>query len=158
MPQVVTVASGQNAFVKVIHDDGRTDWIRFKTADAAGHAATAIELGFSDRETISVSEFFNRYMEHHAIPSLKPETVASYRRTFDSHLRASLGDRPLADLSVQDVKGFIEAMRKDGSGNRRIAPMLEVLSAILGVAVKWSYLFHNPVNDLDALLIGNAPK
>lgn len=158
MSKAQAVASGQNAFVKVVHDDGQTEWIRFKTADAAGHAATAIQLGFSDRETITVSEFFDRYMEHHAIPRLRPDTVASYRRTFDSHLRASLGERPLADLDIQDVKGFIEVMRTDGSGNRRIAPMLEVLSAILGVAVKWSYLSCNPVNELDALLIGNAPK
>lgn len=158
MTQVKTVVSDQNALVKVVYDDGRTEWKRFENADIANHAAIAIELGFSDRETVTVSEFYDRYVEHYCVPKLKPETVAGYGRVFNSHLRESFGGRTLADLNIDDVTGFIKTMRADGCGNRRIAPMLEVLSAMLGVAVRWSYISRNPLNDLDALLIGNAPK
>lgn len=63
-----------------------------------------------------------------------------------------------AELTVGDVKMLIAQLESEGHSDRRITPIIEVLGAALGVAVKWKFIKSNPVNELDALLLGNAPR
>jgi hypothetical protein len=144
-----TVAKGRNNFVKVSRDD-RVDWISFTTSAAANEAAAAIELGFSDAKTISLDAFFDRFMAFHAIPNLRMRTVSRYRAVYDGQIRSILGAKAMAAISLKDVKDLRARLKAQGESNRHIDSATDVLSAILGVGVKWKYLKANPINDLDS--------
>lgn len=158
MPSIEMLAKGQNSYVRLTDDDGRTEWIRYKTAVAAEEAAEAIREGEVDRETVTLGQFFDRFMAHHSMPNLKADTVSHYLRVFDGQVRSILGDIKLAELSLREVELLIESLRKAGKSNRQIASILNILSSILGVAVKWKYIGGNPMDHFDAILIGSAPQ
>jgi hypothetical protein len=145
---VETVAKGANTFVKVTHED-RVDWISFTTLLAAQEAAAAIELGFADAQTIKLDPFFDRFMEHHAIPNLRPRTVSRYSAVYDGQIRSILGEKTLA-ISPKDVEAFRVKLKAQGENNHHIDSATDVLSAILGIGVKWTYIKSNPVNNLDS--------
>lgn len=158
MPSIEVMAKGQNSYVKLTDDDGRTEWIRYKTAVAVEEAAEAIRAGEVDRETVTLGQFFDRFMAHHAMPNLKGDTVSHYLRVFDGQVRGVLGDVKLAELSLRKVELLIESLRRAGKSNRQIASILNILSSILGIAVKWKYIGANPMDRFDAILVGNAPQ
>lgn len=146
---VETMAKGRNSFVKVTCQD-RVDWISFTTPLAAQEAAVAIGLGAKDAQTVTLDAFFNRFMEHHCIPNLRPRTASRYRAVYDAQLRGILGAKPLAKLTLSDVEGLRTTLKAQGESNRHIDSAVDVLSAILGVSVKWRYIASNPVNRLDS--------
>lgn len=158
MPSIEVLVKGQNSYVKLTDDDGRTEWIRYETPVAAAEAAEAIQAGEVDRETITLGQFFDRFMTHHAMPNLKDDTVSNYLRVFDGQVRGVLSNFKLTELSLREVELLVESLRKAGKSNRQIASILNILSSILGRAVKWKYIGANPMDHFDAILIGNAPK
>jgi hypothetical protein len=157
MLEVQVVAKGRNSGLKITDDDGVT-WKTYKTQVAAEAAQTAMQLGTEDAGIITLSAFYDRCMEYHMLPNLTRETVASYRRACTSAISPHLGTTTLAKLDAAVVRSFIDTLHSEGMSYRKIKPVVEVLSAILGIAVAWRYIAVNPVSQIDMLLLGNAPE
>lgn len=157
MLEVQLVAKGRNSGLKITDDNGVT-WRTYNTQIAAEEALTAMQLGTEDSHTITLSAFYDRCMEHHMLPNLSRETVASYRRAFTSAISPHLGATTLTKLDAAAVRSFIDTLHSEGMSYRKIKPVVEVLSAILGIAVAWRYMAVNPVSQIDMLMLGNAPE
>lgn len=156
-PQVETVLSGNTPYVKATTLGGEVDWISFRTPHAAEQAAKAMQALADMDVEITLSVFFDIFMQYHAIPNLKGDSVRHYVTTFTSYIKEPLGAVVLKHLTVDEVTGLMRRMAEKGSSNRKVAGVVNVLSAILGKAVKWRYLSSNPVDNVDFITIGTRP-
>lgn len=158
MPQVSVVAKGHNSYVLLTHDDSRSEWINCKNAVTAEEAAKAIELGFDDAATITLAQFYDRFMEFHAIPTLSTKTVSRYNSAFVHDVCPILGDTPIARIEPATIESFVDKLRADLGNERGVGSAINVLGTVLGRAVDWRYIQSNPVEKVDLLRIGRAPK
>lgn len=149
MQKVDVIASGRNSYVQVTNEGESAKWVGFKTELAAHEAAKAMEAGYSDPEPITLGTFFDRFMAHHAIPNLSPETVQRYHAVYEGHIRVSLGDTLLPSIQSADVKVLAASLEDAGQSKRRTKSVMDVLSAVLGIGVKWDYIESNPVDGVD---------
>lgn len=154
---VSVVASDRNAYVQVSTDGQQTAWIKFKDGPSAQAGARAIELGIEDSTDITLAEFFNRWMTYHGVPCLGSDTVSDYLSVMSTIVLPKLGAMQLQNIGTSDLDAFTEALSNEGHTNRRIGSALNILSSVLGVAVRWLYCTSNPVATIDTLRLANAP-
>lgn len=79
-----------------------------------------------------------------AAPSLRPRTVAEYRRVAAQHVIPYLGRRRLTQLAPHDVATWLAGRTADGVGARTVQLAFAVLRRALTVAVRWGWLDQNP--------------
>jgi integrase len=83
----------------------------------------------------------------------RPWTVADYRQILARHVVPFFGDRPLAEITTQDVEAFIHyqrtkgSLRKEGTGLNpsTVANHIHLLSAIFKTAMRKGIVGTNPV-------------
>lgn len=113
-------------------------------------------LGKVDRGTyrepkrIGFSDFAERWLAT-VEGAVKPATLVSYQGAVRNHLTPYFGNVHLAKLTREHVDTFVSdklgAVKEDGKPQwspKTLANVLMVLKRLLGVAVEWEYLAHNP--------------
>ena len=76
-------------------------------------------------------------------------TVALYRQRLEQHIVPALGHRPVADVTLADVRRLVERLGAAGLAPSTVTGTLGILSGLLRYAVKGGLLERNPVRDLD---------
>ncbi len=89
-------------------------------------------------------EFKDVWVEKYAQAQVRPSTLARYLSTFKTHILPALGDKPLADIGVEDVQGFKAAKLAEDLSPLTVKLFLRVIRQMLSHAVDWGYLRHNP--------------
>ncbi len=88
---------------------------------------------------------FSAWAEHWlAALERESSTIRSYRSTI-GYARRAFGERPVRNLSTEDVKRMLTLMRKDELGDSTRAKHLRVLGACLESAIVAGYAARNPV-------------
>lgn len=75
--------------------------------------------------------------------SVRPLTVAAYRRWLLLHVVPVIGGRPLARLTPRDVQAMLARKRADGLSPRSVAHIRTVLRTALQRAVRWGVVGRN---------------
>jgi integrase len=76
-------------------------------------------------------------------------TVALYRQRIEQHVLPELGSRPVAELTLADVRRLVDRLGRRGLAPSSVTSTLGILSGLLRFGVKGGVLERNPVRDLD---------
>lgn len=123
-----------------------------KAAEAAASEIRAkLQLGDFDlnpppKKTIPLFKDYSRgFMETYSAMNHKESTRDSYKSTLALHLVPAFGDKPLDEITRQDVKVFISAKRNEGLSGNTVRLFKAYLSAIMSEAVDNEIIPFNPV-------------
>ncbi len=104
--------------------------------------------------TLSLSEFFPRFLDAPRNYPLAPKTRREYEKLFRNFIEPLLGQRPLDGISRANVISFIERLQTKGEKVSQIEHAYRLLRAILGFAVDAELIPHNPAQ----MLKGRVPR
>lgn len=100
----------------------------------------------------SFEEFSERWLDLHAEPNLKAQTVAGYRRHLKNYIYPAIGHIKLEKLTAVRLMDFYASLQKDGirldKKKGGLSPVTigqyhRIISSILESAVKWNVLSYN---------------
>jgi len=137
--------------VVIERDDGDTLSFKFHSVQLAEAALQAIELASRNRD-ITLREFHLLWQRYHAMIRMKPRTQRVYERLAEPLLQA-FGDFRLSELTPETFIVYLRQRLAVGE-YAGLLGSLRTLSAILGVAHKWTFLDKNPVS-IAALLLAS---
>jgi integrase len=83
------------------------------------------------------------------LPMYKHSTQKNHRHILGKHLLPRFGDKPVAEVTRQEVQAYVAQLNQAGYAPKSIAHVHDVLSAVLRTAVKWGHLKDNPARDVD---------
>jgi integrase len=95
-----------------------------------------------DPET--VAGWLDDWCDGLATAQLAARTIARHRGIIDKHLKPTLGDVKLVDLTTADIERYIAARLKDGAAPQTITHERNCLRSALGHAVRVGRLTSNP--------------
>ncbi|MBI3927186.1 MAG: site-specific integrase [Armatimonadetes bacterium] len=103
------------------------------------------DLGsFTPGAKVSVSEYFDHWLEASARARLKPQTLKSYSQHFDLYLKPTLGARRLDQLAPLEIQTAYTGLMDGGLSARTVQYGHAILRASLKQAVRWGLLARNP--------------
>ena len=77
------------------------------------------------------------------LPMYKPSTQKNHRHIAEKHLLPRFGDKPLSEISRQEVQSYVAHLQK-AYAPKTVDHVHDVLSAILRTAVEWGHFPENP--------------
>lgn len=98
---------------------------------------------------ITLDEFWNDYFSRMVLPNLKYATQALYTCLFRAHLCPAFGKCRLSEITRAQVQLFISEKQRRGYSPQTLRHFRNVLSRILGTAVKWGWLPTNEAQGVD---------
>ena len=95
------------------------------------------------------ASFADRWLQEYVAGRVKPLTLRFYRSLIETHLKPAFGERLLADISTEQVEGFLaHALREKGLSPTRVNHLLITLKCMFRHACRWSLLRQNPAADI----------
>jgi integrase len=83
------------------------------------------------------------------LPMYKHSTQKHRRFMLKKHLLPRFGDKPLSEVTRQEIQAYVAHLTQAGYAPRSIDHVHDVLSAVLRTAVKWGHLQENPARGVD---------
>jgi integrase len=96
-------------------------------------------------EKRTVEQYLKWWLEEVVKRKNRPSTYTSYEHLVRNHLVPALGKIPLARLTVQDVRGFVNQKQDSGLSSRTVQYCHAILRKALNVALKDEILARNVV-------------
>ena len=96
-------------------------------------------------EKRTVEQYLKWWLEEIVKRKNRPPTYTSYEHLVRNHLVPALGKIPLAKLTVQDVRGFVNQEQESGLSSRTVQYCHAILRKALNVALKDEILARNVV-------------
>ena len=91
------------------------------------------------------------------MPMYKHSTQKNHRHIVEKHLLPRFGDKPIADVTRQEIQAYVAHLTQAGYAPKTIDHIHDVLSAVLRTAVKWGHLQDNPARGVDLPTLQNRP-
>jgi integrase len=117
--------------------------VALRNAIVASRATPLLE------DAIDIAEAGRRYLTNREMLGLKPGTLADYESHLRCHLIPFFGERPLDEIDVDLIEGFIAAKRQEGKAIKSIRNFLGLLHAIFALAMRRGWCAANPVAAVD---------
>lgn len=138
-------------FVKYVAGDGRQRWEHVPSGAKAARARKAeveLELAktggrWTPPADITFGDYANRWLDTHG-RSLRPQTVAEYRRILDRELLPRFDAIPLAAITRSAVKDYAAAKAASGVASNTVRNVIAVMRNVLAAAVDDEKLRANP--------------
>ena len=83
------------------------------------------------------------------LPMYKHSTQKHRRFMLKKHLLPRFGDRPLSEVTRQEIQAYVAHLTHAGYAPKSIDHVHDMLSAVLRTAVKWGHLQENPARGVD---------
>lgn len=77
--------------------------------------------------------------------SIRAGTSTDYLRIFKSYVEPDLGKRLMTNITEEDWALLFQKLKRKGKSEARINRIHASISAVMSFAVKWKYLFSNPL-------------
>jgi integrase len=91
------------------------------------------------------AEYVNGTYRPIVLPLMANTTQASYEGTLRKYLMPAFGEMPLRDLSTLSLQKYFSGLGTSELGGDTVLKIKEVLSAVLGSAVRYDLLTKNPL-------------
>ena len=124
----------------------------FKTKKEALEQGTAAFNAFnSTGQTITISEigvadYLNEWLEN-IQTSIKPNTLAGYRKKINSYIIPRLGNYKVKNLTASILQKFINDLFDNGYSRNTLINIKAILSSSLNYAIEpMHYIISNPMN------------
>jgi integrase len=112
--------------------------------------ATAISTDtFVEPSSLTVSDYFTKWLETAARPRVAERTFDSYSELITRYVTEDLGSRKLSDLRPLHIQKLYADMQGRGLSARTVRYLHAVLSSALKQAVRWGMLVRNPAEVVD---------
>lgn len=149
-----TDSKGSRIYEYVYRDSsGKQRWVSgFRTLkeaeDARGEVMRRIRRGARvEPIKLTFAEFAHTWLDGQT--QLRPSTVDRYRWAIDHHLIPQFGRLKLAEISEDVIAGLISDMQAKALKPATVKAVLNVLSLVLGRAVRRGAISHNAVRGLE---------
>ncbi len=103
-----------------------------------------------DAETVTVSDYLDRWMEDSVKQTRRPSTVVEYESVVRVHLKPALGSLKLQKLGPVHVQGMLAEKRREGYAEGTCRRIYAILGAAMTQALKWRLVASNPLASVDA--------
>jgi integrase len=113
---------------------------RLRSADTLALAELAEEWLTHLQSRVGLKDARRRYSQR---------TVNLYRERLGLHVLDQLGNRPVDELTVADLRALIDRLTARGLAPGTVTSCLNITSGLLRFGVKQGYLQHNVARDLD---------
>lgn len=111
----------------------------------------AIKKGlWLDNTKITVSEFFDRFMNDVASHTLRPKTIVSYESIIRLHINPEIGNVKLAALTPVQLQTLYSKKLNSGLSKRTVQYIHAVIHRGLAQAVKWGLVNRNVADAVEA--------
>jgi integrase len=100
-------------------------------------------------ERVTVEDAGRRHLAHLEAMGRKRSTLRSYRNQFQAQLVKRLGDRPIAQLTSNDVERLVADLARDELAPKTIRNVIGLLNGICVFAVKRRWATDNPCRYVD---------
>jgi integrase len=119
--------------------------------EAADILAQKLAKGCGKAPTRSLVTFGTLASEWQAavLPMYKHSTQKHRRFMLSKHLLPRFGDRPLSEITRQEIQVYVAHLIQQGYAPKSIDHTIDVLSAVLRTAVKWGHLHENPARGVE---------
>ena len=97
----------------------------------------------------TVKAWSEYWLENIAANRTRPNTLANYRYSINTHIVPAVGARRLDALSVMDVRELVEAIKAKGLSHRTAQVAFNILSSMLKDAVREEIISSNPCDKMD---------
>lgn len=121
---------------------------RREAADILAQKLAAVGGKTPTRSRVTFRTLVNEWQAT-VLPMYKPSTQKNHRHIAKKHLVARFGDKPVSDITRQEVQAYVAYLMEAGYALKTIDHMHDVLSAVLRTAVKWGHLQENPARGVD---------
>jgi integrase len=98
---------------------------------------------FVENDTITVSQFLNRYLDDYAVHSLRPSTIASYRHNIKNHIIPVIGHIKLSQLRADHLHALYNQKLEEGLSPKTVQNLHSIVHRTLNKAVKWGLVNYN---------------
>jgi integrase len=99
--------------------------------------------GLADSRGLTVSDFFNQWLEEVVRPSVRTWTYRGYEVHVRLHINPFLGHMPLERLEPRHVQSLLNQKLKDGMAPKSVRFIRGTLRNALNHAVKWGLIVRN---------------
>jgi len=103
---------------------------------------------FYQAEEVSLNDFIDKWLDEHAAPRIKANTLYKYKNALNKHVRPVLGHQYLSKISQNDVRALMSKMIKVKSA-KTCNNILTMLKTIFKYARRWGYIRISPTEDVD---------
>jgi integrase len=118
-------------------------------ARGEAHRSPAAALTVADVAADWLAHLESRVGQRDARRRYSARTVALYRQRLDRHVVSVLGSRPVAEVTVADVRRLVDRLGRAGLAPSTVTSVVGILSGLFRFAVKGGLVERNPVRDLD---------
>jgi integrase len=95
-------------------------------------------------KTSTMSELFTYWIAQKA-KTVSPQTVTGYRQAWNAYCAAAVGEIFIREMTAGKVDSLINSIGERTMSGARMSRI--VMSGMLGIAVRFDFLSHNPVRD-----------
>lgn len=145
------VRRGSSWQLRVYAGDGKVVTRTFKGSERDAHRALArlvveVDEGRSvPTKGRTVATLARAWLEAKS-PGWSPKVAHEYRRWVDNELLPAVGAVPLSRFRAEDIDRFYGALRRRGNSPATIARKHNILTSMLGQAVRWGWIGVNPAS------------
>lgn len=101
------------------------------------------QIDFQKARHTTLNALYDDYMEQKH--EIKPTTRATYRYTYDTHIRNGLGKRKISDIKYSDIKKLYNGLVRNGTLKAStLGNLHSILHPIFAIAVRDGYIRTNP--------------
>lgn len=96
-------------------------------------------------KTTTINDVYDKWIENRV--GLRNHTLATYKRTYEHHVRNAIGKRKIADVKYSDMKAYFVSLSKEkGYEKMYLASVKTVLTQVFEVAERDGIIRKNPCN------------
>lgn len=103
---------------------------------------------FHQAEEITLNDFIDKWLDEHAAPRIKANTLYKYKNALNKHVRPVLGHQYLSRINQNDIRALMSKMIKIRSA-KTCNNILTMLKTIFKYARRWGYIRISPTEDVD---------
>jgi integrase len=103
---------------------------------------------FHQADEITLNDFIDKWLDEHAAPRIKANTLYKYKNALKKHVRPKLGHQYLSKISQNDIRALMSKMIKIKSA-KTCNNILTMLKTIFKYARLWGYIRISPTEDVD---------
>lgn len=102
------------------------------------------------RHQMTLSQWLEYWMDTIVRPNRAETTVYAYQKIIDNHLIPALGDKPLLQLTPQDIQQYyIQVQREAGLSSNTMRRHHDLLSSSFRAAVRQDMLAYSPMERVE---------
>ncbi len=99
---------------------------------------------YREPSRMTFAEFKDVWFEKCARGQMKPTSVSKYQNMFGAKIVPAIGQKELSRIDAEDIQGFKSALLAEGLAPKTAGQYLQIVRQVLGCAVDWGYIRHNP--------------